>query len=96
MAVRKAKLAQNKCLRTVNGAFKATPIRELEAEVYVPPIDLVMKEQRAAHVQRVFQAPVGDFIRAQCLKIRKRAWRKRRRSKGAVPTRVPAIEEKVK
>ena len=94
-AVGRAKLAQNKCLRTVNGAFKATSIRELEAEAYISPIDLAMKDQRAAHVRHVFQAPVGEFIRAQCLAIRKRAWRKRRGMKGPAPTRAPVIEEKV-
>ena len=95
-AVGKAKLAQNKCLRTVNGAFKATSIRELKAEVYISLINLVMKEQRAAHVRCVFQALVGEFIRAQCLTIRKQAWRKRRGMKGPAPTRAPVIEEKVK
>ena len=31
---------QNQGLRTVLGAFKATPIRQLETESYVPPLDL--------------------------------------------------------
>ena len=31
---------QNQGLRQVLGAFKATPIRQLETEAYVPPLDL--------------------------------------------------------
>lgn len=30
---------QNKCLRTVARAFKATPIPVLEAETFIAPID---------------------------------------------------------
>ena len=60
-AVKEAKLAQNKCLRTINGACRATLIRELEAEAFVPPIELAMREQRAAHIRRLFGAPAGDF-----------------------------------
>lgn len=54
ITVKKVKLAQNKCLRTVNEAFKATSIRELKAEVYILLIDLMMKEQRAVHMQQMF------------------------------------------
>ena len=38
----KIKSTQNKCLRTIAGAFKATPIPTLEAETFIPPIDLYM------------------------------------------------------
>jgi hypothetical protein len=31
---------QNSCLRTVLGAIRATPIRQLETEAYIPPFDL--------------------------------------------------------
>ena len=31
---------QNQGLQTVLGAFKATPIRQLETELYMPPLDL--------------------------------------------------------
>ncbi len=36
----KLQVEQNKGLRTVLGAFKATPARKLETESYVPPLDL--------------------------------------------------------
>lgn len=39
----KMSVIQNKCLRTVSGAYKATPIRTLEAETYIPPMPLYLK-----------------------------------------------------
>jgi hypothetical protein len=33
-------LVQNKCLRIVSGAYKATPARYLESEMAIPPLDL--------------------------------------------------------
>jgi hypothetical protein len=39
---------QNQGLHIVLGAFKATPIRQLEIESYVPPLDLWLNE-RIAH-----------------------------------------------
>jgi hypothetical protein len=33
---------QNHRLQTVLGAFKATPIRQLETESYIPPLDLYL------------------------------------------------------
>jgi hypothetical protein len=31
---------KNKCLRAISGAYKATPIRNLEVEVAVPPLGI--------------------------------------------------------
>jgi hypothetical protein len=33
--------SQSKCLRIVAGAYKATPVKELETETFIPPIDPV-------------------------------------------------------
>ena len=41
----KLKRVQSRCLRLVSGAYKATPIHILEAELFVPPIDLYLVEQ---------------------------------------------------
>lgn len=38
---------QNKCLRTVTGAFKATPIPVLEAERFIAPIDVHLDQLQA-------------------------------------------------
>jgi hypothetical protein len=70
---------QNQGLRTVAGAYRATPIRELEKETLVPPIDIYCSELRALHLRRTYSSPVGDFIRAQCNTIRGRLQRRHRR-----------------
>jgi hypothetical protein len=36
----KLRTVQNKYLRTVAGAYRATPVESLETETYIPPIDL--------------------------------------------------------
>ena len=38
---------QNRCLRTVAGAFKATPIPVLEAETHIVPIDVYLDQLQA-------------------------------------------------
>jgi hypothetical protein len=38
--------------RVVAGAFRATPIRELEAETYTPPLDVYCGELRAGQIRR--------------------------------------------
>lgn len=43
-----AQKAQNRALRTITGAFKATPIRALEIEAFVPLIDLYLDERIAS------------------------------------------------
>ena len=39
--------AQNRSLRIVAGAYKATPIRSLETETWVPPLDLYLNKRLA-------------------------------------------------
>jgi hypothetical protein len=41
------KVIQNGCLRTITGAFKATPTRVLEAEAGVMPIDIYLNYRQA-------------------------------------------------
>jgi hypothetical protein len=63
----------------VAGAYRATPIRELEKEVLVPPIDIYCSELRARHIQRTYASPAGVFIQEQCSTIRGRLRRKRKK-----------------
>ena len=37
-------LIQNRCLRVVSGAYKATPVPVLESEVFMPPIELALNQ----------------------------------------------------
>ena len=78
------------------GAYRATPIRELEKETLVPPIDIYYNELRARHLQRTYSSPVGAFIQRQCSMIRGRLWRRRRQRTGQEQANlVGAAQEKL-
>ena len=63
---------QNSCLRTVAGAFRATPIRSLEVETYIPPIDIYLNSRVAAFQRRVEDSSSYDVIKKACSAIRAR------------------------
>jgi hypothetical protein len=69
-----AKLAgiQNKCLRIVAGAYRATPIQTLEVETHIPPIDLYFDSQLAAFQNRLASSDVGQLIEKACSTIQAR------------------------
>ena len=73
---------QNKCLRTVTGAYKATPTRTLEVEAYVPPMDLFLDSRIAAFQARLAGSKVEQFIDNTCRQIQARI-RNRRGRKAA-------------
>jgi hypothetical protein len=62
----------------VSGAYRATPIRELEKEVLVPSIDIYCSELWARHIRRTYSSSAGVFIQEQCKIIRGRLRRRRR------------------
>ena len=51
--VRSLAKAQNRSLRIVAGAYKATPIRHLESETFTPPLDLYLNKRLADFEQRL-------------------------------------------
>jgi hypothetical protein len=55
---------QNKGLRAVAGAYRATPIRELEKEVLVPPIDIYCSELCARHIRRTYSLSAGVLYKS--------------------------------
>jgi hypothetical protein len=78
---------QNQGLRQVLGAFKATPIRQLETEDYVPPLDLWLNG-RIARFQARFERTVrARQIKDACaaIRIQLRTRRQRRRAIPATP-----------
>ena len=100
--------AQNKSLRIVAGAFKATPIRNLEAETWVPPLDLYLNKRLADFEVRLQQPVLDDgqggkkapmsIVHTACNKIHSRYNpRKRRRRRGRQrafgPQRPTTVEE---
>jgi hypothetical protein len=80
-------------MRIVAGAFRATPIRELEAETFIPPLDIYCSELRARHIRRTYSSPVGTFIKEQCRMISSRL--RRRGPRRIVPQVVPVIQDKL-
>jgi hypothetical protein len=63
---------QNKCLRTISGAYKATPIASLESETFVPPIDLYLDSRVAAFQRRIQGSPSYEVIQRACKNIQRR------------------------
>ena len=77
----KLAVIQNKCLRTIAGAFKATPIAVLEAETYIAPIAIHLDQLQTQARHRLCQGGQKKFIINACNsianKLRGRAGRKR-------------------
>ena len=73
---------QNKCLRVVAGAYKATPVRALETETYIPPLDLYLDGRLAAFRDRLASSRVGQSIKEACKAIQRRLRNKKGRRKG--------------
>ena len=77
---------QNKCLRTITGAYKTTNVHVLEHEASAAPVDLHLKMLTINHVQRT-EDPAGDQVVEEARKsIDKRAQR-RFRTQSNIPTR---------
>ena len=88
---------QNKGLRVVAGAYRATPIRELEREVFIPPIDIYCSELYARHIRRTYASPVGVFIQEQCSTISRRIRQKRRgRRRNQEQPSISVAQERIK
>jgi hypothetical protein len=83
--------AQNKSLRIVAGAFKSTPIRNLETETWVPPLDLYFNKRLADFEARLRMPALddgqggkkaaGSIVQAACDKLYRR-FNSRRNSRG--------------
>jgi hypothetical protein len=78
---------QNQGLRHVLGAFKATPIRQLETEAYVPPLGLWLNGRIARFQARLERTGIARQIRDACtdIRIQLRTRRQRRRAIPATP-----------
>ena len=63
---------QNKCLRVVAGAYRATPIRSLETETFTLLIDLYLDSRLAAFQKQLEDSEVGQIIENSCAWIRAR------------------------
>lgn len=62
--------AQTDCLRVVAGAYKATPIRHLETETHVPPIDIYLNKRLAEFEARLEATGKAQLIRNACARVK--------------------------
>jgi hypothetical protein len=60
---------QNKCLRVVSGAYKATPVAALETETYTPPLDLYLDAKLAKFRLRHRQSGMEELVTRSCARI---------------------------
>lgn len=77
---------QNKCLRTITGAYKTTNVQVLEHEASIPSLDLYLEMLAINHAQRTEDSAGDQAVEEACKAIDRRAQR-RFRTKGNIPTR---------
>ena len=82
----KLSIMQNKCLRTIAGAFKAMPIPVLEAETYIAPIDIHLDHLQAKARYRLRVGGQAKFIAKNCKAIANKLRGKSGRTRAQKPT----------
>jgi hypothetical protein len=85
----KLQIYQNQCLRIVTGAYKATPICQLETEAFIPPLDLWLNGRLALFQARLERTGIAQLIRNACEAIRARIRNRRARGRQPPPTPTP-------
>ena len=68
----KLAVIQNKCLRSIAGAFKATPVQSLEAETYVAPMPIHLNQLQAKGRLRLNASGQTAFIRTSSRRIKRK------------------------
>jgi len=76
----KFRVHQNSGLRKVLGAFRATPIRQLETEAFTTPLDLWLNGRVARFQARLERTGIAKQIQDACAAIRTRLRARRRRT----------------
>ena len=83
--VKKLQVLQNKCLRAVSGAFRATPIENLEVETFVSPLDLHLCGLVAGTRRRLASSQSAKEIESASRAIRNRLQGRRRKTPRPTP-----------
>ena len=81
---------QNTGLRRVLGAYKATPIRNLELEAFCPPLDLYFNKRLVDFETRLKESGMGAKINHVCRKIKSQL--RNRRGRPRIPKPIPNYE----
>ena len=61
---------QNQCLWVITGAYQAAPVSSLEAETYVPPLNLYLDSLVARATQRLEDSGMAAKIEGACREVR--------------------------
>jgi hypothetical protein len=69
--IRPLEVIQNRCLRTVAGAYKATPIPLLESETGIPPVRSHFSKLQAQYQLRKQNSPMAGLITSACERIQR-------------------------
>jgi hypothetical protein len=95
-AAKELATTQSSCLRVVAGAYRATPVRSLETETWVPPLDLYLNKRLADFEARLANTGKMDLLRnsrkAVATAIRSRRVRGDARLNTSNPTPVEGTE----
>ena len=86
---RKLATTQSQCLRVVAGAYRATPVRFLEAETATPPLDLYLNKWVADFERRLERTGKGELIQAVCNRVATRLQQRRQRRRRAAAETPP-------
>ncbi|MBD0310811.1 MAG: hypothetical protein ICV80_22770 [Microcoleus sp. T1-bin1] len=80
--INKLAVIQNKCLRNISGAFRATPVPVLEAETHIAPMNCHLDYLQAHARYRMLSAGVPKMISKRCMlieaKLQKKTGRRRK------------------
>jgi hypothetical protein len=79
--------SQNKGLRRVLGAYKATPVPHLELESFCPPLDLYFNKRLADFEMRIQDSGMKEKIQQACTIIARKL--RNRRGRPRQPSPVP-------
>ncbi len=63
---------QNKCLRSVTGAYRATPVAVMETEAHTPPLSIHLDARVASFRRRHKGTGMEEVVTEACRKIRRR------------------------
>jgi hypothetical protein len=76
---------ENSCLRTVLGAYKATPARTLHLEAGIPPLDLYLNQRRLVFERKAEIGPLPAILQQASAKLQRRFKKRRRSPPGSLP-----------
>ena len=83
-----AKLAvqQNKALQIIMGAYKATRVRQLETEAYIPPIDIWLEAKSACFHRQLDRTGMAKLILSLSAPIRRQVLQRQQNRHRRQPT----------